>query len=154
MKSIISAAAQIEPTKRNVISLVSRTYDPLGLISPVIVQFKVLSQKLCQAKLDWDEPFTEYLKERWKLLLAGLQRVGALKVSRLYTHGLRDGCRLVGFCDASLRAYAALVHIQDENYSCSLVASIACTLTNTCLYSYLKSDCVALYHNCTNTYVA
>ena len=103
--------------------MVSRIYDPLGLISPVIVQFKVLFQKFCQAKLDWDGPFTESLKERWKLLLAGLQRVGALKVSRLYIHGLRDGCRLVGFSDASLRAYAALVHIQDENYSCSLVAS-------------------------------
>ena len=57
MKSIISAAAQIEPSKRNVISLVSRIYDPLGLISPVIVQFKVLFQKLCQAKLDWDGIF-------------------------------------------------------------------------------------------------
>ena len=30
---------------------------------------------------------------------------------------------MVGLSDASLKAYAALVHIQDENYSCSLVAS-------------------------------
>ena len=85
VKSVISAADQIEPTKHNVISLVSRIYDPLGLISPVIVRFKVLFQELCQAKLDWDEPFTESLKERWKLLLAGLQTFGALRVPRLYT---------------------------------------------------------------------
>ena len=35
-----SLAKRVEPTKRNVISTASKMYDPLGLISPITVQFK------------------------------------------------------------------------------------------------------------------
>ena len=37
---ILELANQVEPTKIQVVSLVSRFYDPLGILSPVIVPFK------------------------------------------------------------------------------------------------------------------
>ena len=52
---IAESARTLEPSKRNIISLVSRFYDPLGIIMPVTIQFKMLAQDLCEIKLSWDE---------------------------------------------------------------------------------------------------
>ena len=59
---IAEAAASIEPTKRNVVSTISRFYDPLGFLSPVIVRFKIFFQRLCEQHLQWDEPLPGPLK--------------------------------------------------------------------------------------------
>ena len=47
-------ASSLQPTKRNVISLIGRFYDPLEVLAPVTIKFKVFFQKLCQDKLEWD----------------------------------------------------------------------------------------------------
>ena len=49
--------AELGPMKRNVVSVASRFYDPRRILSPVTIQFKVFFQKLCLAKVSWDEPF-------------------------------------------------------------------------------------------------
>ena len=36
-----------EPTKRHIVSVTGRFYDPLGIIQPVIVTFKIFIQELC-----------------------------------------------------------------------------------------------------------
>lgn len=52
LEDIASAAASIEPTKRAIVSLVGRVYDPLGLISPVVVLLKMFIQEMCDTKVD------------------------------------------------------------------------------------------------------
>ena len=42
MGHVCDAAGKIEPTKRNIISAASRFYDPLGVLSPFAVRFKIL----------------------------------------------------------------------------------------------------------------
>lgn len=39
---------ETHPTKRSAVSLATRVYDPLGVISPVTVRFKLLFQRLCE----------------------------------------------------------------------------------------------------------
>lgn len=53
VSGLAKIANELQPTKRNVISLVGRFYDPLGYLSPVTIQFKILFQKLCHNKLTW-----------------------------------------------------------------------------------------------------
>ena len=103
------------------IGLVSKIYDPIGLISPVVIGFKMLFQELCQSKLEWDDPLTDRLRERWKVLLEGLQSE-PLRVPRWYLTTSSNRIKLVGFCDASLRAYAAIVYLMNNEH-CVLVAS-------------------------------
>jgi len=43
---------KIAPTKRNVVSVVSWFYEPLGLVTPVTTHFKIFTQELCEAALD------------------------------------------------------------------------------------------------------
>ena len=47
-------ASCLQPTKRNVVTLIGKFYDPLGFLAPVTIRFKVLFQKLCRNKLEWD----------------------------------------------------------------------------------------------------
>lgn len=75
-------ARELEPTRRNIVGLVVRFYDPLGVISPVTVQLKIFAQELCGAKLSWDEQITGSLIVNWKILVAGLQGTEPFRVPR------------------------------------------------------------------------
>ena len=54
-----------EPIKRSVISVVAKFFDPLGVVSPVTILFKMFCQQLCEAKVGWDEPLSGNLLETW-----------------------------------------------------------------------------------------
>ena len=110
-----SLARKVEPTKRNVISTVSKFYDPLGVISPVVVQFKILLQAQCKEKRDWDDPLEGSCKSTWQRLVAQLQASKPIILPRCYYTGIEGEVianELHGFCDASARAYGAVVYLR------------------------------------------
>ena len=51
IRPVIQILNQMYPTKRNIVALAARIYDPLGMLTPVTVAFKVFFQLLCKAKL-------------------------------------------------------------------------------------------------------
>ena len=111
---ITQRALDLSPTKRNLVSLIGKFYDPLGFLSPIIIRFKILFQKLCQCKSDWDEVIPEELDGEWKLLVSDLKTASRLSLPRSYFSELTDptiSATLCGFCDASTKAYAAVVYL-------------------------------------------
>ena len=117
-------AEKIEATKRNIISIVSKIYDdPMGLISPVVVNFKILFQELCQARLKWDELLSESMRERWEILLNGLRVEKPLRIPRCFEPNSSSSWRLIGFCDALVKAYAAMVYLETGEGIFNLVAA-------------------------------
>ena len=114
---LASQAQDLEPTKRNVVSLIGRFYDPLGFIAPIVVRYKVFMQTLCEAKIGWDETVPEPLLDQWKKLVASLTESKTMTISRCYLDGVNDvvsSYQLCGYCDASLSAYAAVVYLLIE----------------------------------------
>lgn len=59
----------MEPKKRDVVSVLGRFYNPLGFLAPVMLRFKLLFQKLCVNKMDWDQPLTDSLLDEWSSLV-------------------------------------------------------------------------------------
>ena len=118
-----------EPTKRNVVSMATRFFNLLGVVSPVTsVQFKILFQQLCVAKVDWDEPLTGCLLEQWNQLISMLQCSDPLRIPQCYLGdfaGPVKSARLIGFCDALLKAYAAVVYLKLEGDVLTTVKLIA-----------------------------
>ncbi|KRZ70898.1 hypothetical protein T10_11340 [Trichinella papuae] len=53
-------------TRRKLISDASKLFDPLGFLTPFVVQAKILFQKLCQADMDWDESLLSSIAQHWK----------------------------------------------------------------------------------------
>ena len=79
----------------------------------------MLFQKLCINKIDWDEPLTGELLLEWKRLVNDLKQVQCVIIPRCYFDmGEKSrSCGLVGFCDASIQAYAAVVYLRVETDS-------------------------------------
>ncbi|XP_068238415.1 uncharacterized protein [Palaemon carinicauda] len=92
-------------TRRGLLSTISSLYDPLGLLSPIILPAKKLLQELCQVEsLDWDERIPDELAERWQHWIQGLHLLEQLSIPRCFKSsgfGNVIGSSLVLFSDAS-----------------------------------------------------
>ena len=104
------------PTKREALHAIASIYDPLGLINPIVVKFKMFFQKLCYIKLDWDDKIPEDTITEWHELLSGLKNVNTLSFDRNYCFDTEDdpitSVELHGFCDASPKAYGCCVYLK------------------------------------------
>ena len=53
-------------TKRGVLSKLAKIYDPLGLVSPLTLEGKLVYRAVCDAKTPWDAKLDDTLLQRWK----------------------------------------------------------------------------------------
>lgn len=118
-------------TKRSILSIlseVSRLFDPLGLLGPIIITAKVILQDLCQSGVDWDESVPQDIHTEWLQLKLQLSDTNQLQIPRcVKLHIDEQAVELHGFCDASQRAYGACVYfrskIGEHNYKSALYCS-------------------------------
>ena len=66
---------EIPMTKRGLLSLVSSIFDPLGIITPAIIEPKHIIQLSWQRKIDWDDPLPLDLEIGWKNWLINLRKI-------------------------------------------------------------------------------
>ena len=128
----------MEPTKRNTIRAVGQVYDLLGLAAPVTIRMKMLLQDLYRARLSWDQPLEGELLVQWNQLIERLKRCKPVSVPRHYferSEGSVRKVRLCGFCDASRKAYAAVIYVCFES-ECGCMASIQT------LHVYTRYSCI------------
>ena len=122
-------AAELPLTKRSVLSVVARLFDPLGLLSPIIVPLEVLFQELCVSKCGWDSPLNDTSSHKFLDWIHELRKVSHIVLPRCYFQNLCGNVisrYLCGFCDANIIAFAActyLVIVTDQGLHSSLVAS-------------------------------
>jgi len=69
-------------TKRKVLSSIAKLFDPLGLISPVIVGAKISMQEIWTLRIGWDDPLPPTMVTKWNLFLQSLQDLPLLTFPR------------------------------------------------------------------------
>ncbi|XP_067039040.1 uncharacterized protein [Acropora muricata] len=119
-EAILKLAESLEPTRRSLLKVTSSFFDPLGILSPVLVQMKLLFQLLCQENVAWDAPLPEPVRRQWKAWLQDLREVQQIMIPRcLYdgVEGVATSYTLHGFGDASEKAYCAVVYVVLETSS-------------------------------------
>lgn len=113
-KISVNLPEPIQPiTKRRVLSDIARLFDPFGWLAPVIINAKVLIQKLWLCHAEWDEELPNNLLEDWLKFREQLQTLQNIKIDRwIHTYADNDRIELVGFADASTKAYAAVIYLR------------------------------------------
>ena len=66
---IILEANKLAPTKRSILKITRMFFDPLGLILPIIIQSKLIFQKVWVAKFSWDSLLSTECRELWDKFL-------------------------------------------------------------------------------------
>ena len=99
---IINTASNFLVTERKVLKLSSMSFDPLGLISPIVLQIKILFKEACALKCTWDDILNDKFIEKWKNFFRELQNVTPITAGRyLFTNHYRViDFELHGFYDA------------------------------------------------------
>lgn len=93
--------------------VLSRLFDPLGLIGPILLRTTLIMQETWLSKLGWDEPLTDDLRRAWDAYAGDLQEIGSIQVPRrvIRCSNAARFC-LHAFCDTSLKAYGACIYLQ------------------------------------------
>ncbi|KAL0829434.1 hypothetical protein ABMA28_004206 [Loxostege sticticalis] len=100
-------------TKRNVLSAIAKTFDPLGWLAPAIITLKIFMQKLWLAGLDWDEELPQQLRDEWLTYLSNFTLTEGIQFPRwLNVTENTSRVELHGFSDASCAAYACVVYLR------------------------------------------
>ncbi|XP_036346749.1 uncharacterized protein LOC118756063 [Rhagoletis pomonella] len=97
-------------TKQSILSIASSLFDPLGLVSPIIILAKILIQELWLLKLQWDESVPHNIHTAWTSFLSSLSSLESLTIPRYCLQPSVQSLQLHGFCDASIRAYGCCIY--------------------------------------------
>ncbi|CAB4004899.1 Hypothetical predicted protein [Paramuricea clavata] len=115
-------------TRRGVLLAVSSVFDPLGLLSPFVLEGKRILQKLCKQGTSWDEKIPDNLLPRWEKWQRNLPLLNALQLRRCYkpqVFGKIKTVELHNFSDASSYGYGQCSYLRlvdDQNrIYCTLV---------------------------------
>ncbi|CAB0015637.1 unnamed protein product, partial [Nesidiocoris tenuis] len=98
-------------TRRSILSDLSKIFDPLGLVTPVLIRGKIFIQELWQSCKDWDEVLPEHLQLKWQKFSSQLSDMKNLTIPRRACFNSLN-FELHGFSDASESAYGACVYIK------------------------------------------
>ncbi|XP_072400337.1 uncharacterized protein [Diabrotica undecimpunctata] len=100
--SLPDISSEPKYTKREVLSIISSIFDPLGLINPITVSAKLLMQKIWICNLNWDDKLTGEISSEWLNFLAHIPDLAKLTISRPLLNPLNiSRIEIHGFCDAN-----------------------------------------------------
>ena len=119
---LVNEAKSLPPTKRSLLKISAKIFDPLGLLSPFTIKWKVLFQLLCNENVEWDDELSDEHLEKWNLLILDLQSLNNVCVPRCYfaMDNKVLSVQLHCFSDASEKAYAAATYLRSK-YESGLV---------------------------------
>lgn len=108
----VDSFASLKPTKRNMLSIASRLFDPLGLLCPIITKAKILLQELWRLKIDWDEAIPLSLYTAWHRFTMTLRDLHKIHIPRYVCLSFYEQVQIHAFADASSQAYGCCIYVR------------------------------------------
>ncbi|XP_059225708.1 uncharacterized protein LOC131997872 [Stomoxys calcitrans] len=105
------------PTKRQVLSEISKLFDPAGWLCPFIVLAKLLMRDIWVSGIDWDDKLSPSLLAKWQDFSNNYPSIEQIVIPRWIDYSPEFDVQIHGFSDASEKAYAAVVYIRVESPS-------------------------------------
>ena len=112
---IVQLAKDLKFTKKNLLKINATLFDPLGLISPITLQGKLLFKLLCMDKIDWDDELDDIIKQKLLKVFIDLKNIKQISMTRFIYGACKEqicNIELHCFCDSWLQAYSSVIYIR------------------------------------------
>ncbi|UYV78566.1 hypothetical protein LAZ67_16002013 [Cordylochernes scorpioides] len=101
-------------TRRVILTLVQKLFDPLGFYSPVMITPKILLQKTWKSAGGWDDPLEEDKSQEFKDWYEQLSHLKDSRIPRYICVGWAESLELHVFCDARKEAFATVAYMRSQ----------------------------------------
>ena len=117
-------------TKRLLLSETAKLFDPVGWLSPIVIRFQVLLQKLWVQGIEWDQLVSKEIQNEWEQIKEDLPNLAELKLQRCNSpHGKIANVQLHLFTEASEMAYAAVIYARITDVDGHIVSKLVASKT-------------------------
>ena len=104
--------------KRSMFSNFCSVYDPMGLITPVSIQAKVVAQSCWSLGIHWDPLVPDDIKTKWVAAVQDLRVALELRHPRFIGMPLGDDVSLHMFADAGERSLGTVAYLVNGESTC------------------------------------
>lgn len=115
-KCINVETQEMASTKRAVLSVIARIFDPLGILCPFIMTAKILFQDVWRHGLSWGETLPDELLLIFQKWIKGINIIKSWQIERCYFSScswkMMSGIELHAFGDASEKGYGACIYLR------------------------------------------
>jgi len=120
-RDVTNKAHEGPSTKRQLLQATSRSYDPMGLTSPVLITGKLIFQDSWCRGVGWDALLPDDLGTRWSNWVKLLPNILDIHIPRWVGVRGKENCQIHVFCDAFERANGAVLYIRSTHGTGTLV---------------------------------
>ncbi|GFY73417.1 DUF1758 domain-containing protein [Trichonephila inaurata madagascariensis] len=104
-----------EESKRFILSVVGRIFDPIGILGPFIIKLKCVLQDLWTLGEDWEFELPPRLRQKWQQWGSEFEGLTEIKIPRFYLDDIDQEISKFEthcFSDASKSAYGTILYLR------------------------------------------
>ena len=114
ISDLAKLSLQLSATIRNILKITAMFHDPPGLVSPILLQSKLIYQSLYKEKINSDTIVPEAIRNVWDNFVETLRYSEKIVISRPLPNIYDESCfyEVHGFADASSEAYSSVIYLR------------------------------------------
>ena len=134
-------------TKAEVSAALGMSFDPMGLLVPILLPAKTFLQEMWEKGLDWNDEMPSEMKERWNRIWQQIQDISIEVPRHAAKVNPKKHSKLLVFSDSSEAAMGCCIYLQQEDQR-DLVMGKSKLLNKRILFTIPKAELSALTMAC------
>ncbi|GFX25813.1 integrase catalytic domain-containing protein [Trichonephila clavipes] len=129
-KDLLKFMSRRGESKRFILSVVGRIFDPIGILGPFVIKLKCLLQELWTLGVEWDSELPPKLRHKWQQWSSEAEGLTEIKIPRFYLGNIDQEiskCEIHCFSDASKSAYGTILYFRFVTCNNKIETSFICS---------------------------
>ncbi|GFY13555.1 integrase catalytic domain-containing protein [Trichonephila clavipes] len=129
-KDLLKFMSRRGESKRFILSVVGRIFDPIGILGPFVIKLKCLLQELWTLGVEWDSELPPKLRHKWQQWSSEAEGLTEIKIPRFYLGNIDQEiskCEIHCFSDASKSAYGTVLYLRFVTCNNEIETSFICS---------------------------